>query len=65
MPTRLDKCLGGHAMLVVGYFEDSRHFIVRNSWGPSWGHDGHCYVPYHYLLEGDLAWDFWTVFRLT
>jgi len=65
MPTRLDKSLGGHAMLVVGYFEDSRHFIVRNSWGPSWGHDGHCYVPYHYLLEDDLAWDFWTVSRLT
>jgi C1A family cysteine protease len=65
IPTHLDKTLGGHAMLVVGYFEDSRHFIVRNSWGSSWGDRGYCYIPYHYLMEPDLAWDFWTVSRVT
>lgn len=64
-PTHLDKSLGGHAMLVVGYLEDSRHFIVRNSWGASWGDDGYCYIPYHYLMEPNLAWDFWTVSRVT
>lgn len=65
IPTRLDKRLGGHAMLVVGYFEDSRHFIVRNSWGSSWGDAGYCYMPYHYLLDPDLAWDFWTIAEVT
>lgn len=65
LPSHLDKRLGGHAMLVVGYFEDSRHFIARNSWGSSWGDRGYCYVPYHYLLDPDLAWDFWTVSKVT
>jgi C1A family cysteine protease len=65
IPTHLDPGLGGHAMLVVGYFEDSRHFIVRNSWGRAWGDGGYCYMPYHYLLDPDLAWDFWTVSKVT
>lgn len=56
-----EKCLGGHAMLVVGYLDDARHFIVRNSWGTSWGDQGYCYIPYQYLLDPDYAWDFWTV----
>lgn len=60
-----DPLLGGHAMLVVGYSEDSRHFIVRNSWGERWGDRGYCYVPYRYMLDPNLAWDLWTVRGLT
>ena len=65
VPNRLDPLLGGHAVLVVGYEEDSRHFIVRNSWGTGWGDRGYCYLPYHYMLNTDLAWDPWTVRRIT
>ncbi len=64
-PTRHDTSLGGHAMLAVGYLEDSRHFIARNSWGPLWGDQGYCYIPYHCFLDPDLAWDFWTVSKVT
>jgi len=32
---------GGHAVAVVGYQDD--YWIVRNSWGSSWGVDGHIY----------------------
>jgi C1A family cysteine protease len=63
--TGRDRYLGGHAMLVVGYSEDSRHFIVRNSYGPQWGDRGYGYFPYRYLLDPDLAWDLWTVRRLS
>jgi C1A family cysteine protease len=66
LPSRAHEThLGGHAMLVVGYLDDSRHFIVRNSWGPEWGHEGYCYIPYQYALDPDLAWDFWTVQKVT
>jgi C1A family cysteine protease len=64
-PSKTDKRLGGHAMVAVGYLDDSRHIIARNSWGTSWGDGGYCYVPYDYLLDPNLAWDFWTVTKAT
>lgn len=44
---------GLHAMLCVGYSEPDEVFIVRNSWGPGWGHNGYCYVPYSYIANSD------------
>ena len=41
----------GHAMLAVGYSDHDRVFIVRNSWGPKWGDQGYCYIPYEYVLD--------------
>lgn len=37
---------GGHAMLLVGYDSDQRTFLVRNSWGPGWGDQGYCTMPF-------------------
>ncbi len=65
LPGGREKTLGGHAMLLVGYMDDSRHFVVRNSWGLNWGDQGYCYVPYDYILNSELAWDFWTVAKVT
>jgi len=65
LPIWRDRFRGGHAMLAVGYMDDSQHFIVRNSWGAAWGYRGYCYVPYRYMLNPDLTWDMWTVRRLT
>jgi hypothetical protein len=42
---------GGHAMLAVGYSDQDRVFIVRNSWGEHWGENGYCYIPYDYLMN--------------
>lgn len=33
---------GRHAMLLVGYDLDEHAFLVRNSWGTSWGRGGYC-----------------------
>jgi len=63
MPGRHERHLGGHAMLVVGYDDTARQFIVRNSAGPRWGRRGYCVMPYAYLLNEQLAWDFWMVRR--
>lgn len=64
LPKRSERHLGGHAVLVVGYHERSRRFVVRNSWGPRWGLSGYFTVPFAYLENPDLAWDFWTVRRV-
>jgi len=42
---------GNHAMLAVGYSDKSKAFIVRNSWGQDWGHNGYCYIPYEYMTN--------------
>jgi C1A family cysteine protease len=39
---------GGHAVCLVGYRTDGR-FIVRNSWGTTWGDDGFGYVSPEYI----------------
>ncbi len=61
MPSASEPMLGGHAVLVVGYNEERRCFLCRNSWGLDWGMDGYFWMPYAYLLSPDLAGDFWTL----
>src|SRR5206468_11164307 len=37
---------GAHALLVVGYDEPGRYWIVKNSWGTGWGDQGFGKVSY-------------------
>lgn len=64
MPTKDEAVLGGHAVMAVGYDDQTRRFTVRNSWGELWGDLGYFYMPYDYLLNPDLAQDFWTFRRV-
>uniref|UniRef100_A0A6C0ECM7 Peptidase C1A papain C-terminal domain-containing protein n=1 Tax=viral metagenome TaxID=1070528 RepID=A0A6C0ECM7_9ZZZZ len=59
--TSTESLLGGHALLCVGYNDATGRFIVRNSWGTSWGDAGYCHIPYAYLTNASLAGDFWTI----
>ena len=43
-----DTVRGGHAICIVGYRTDGR-FIVRNSWGTSWGDQGFGYLKPSYI----------------
>ena len=61
MPSPSEAVLGGHAVCAVGYNDAQQRFIVRNSWGTGWGMEGYCTMPYTYLLDPNLASDFWTV----
>ena len=61
LPQPTEKVLGGHAVVAVGYDDDQQRFLVRNSWGTSFGQQGYCTMPYAYLTNHGLASDFWTV----
>jgi len=65
MPASGEKVLGGHCVCAVGYDDSTRTFIIRNSWGPGWGLKGYCTMPYEYLLNAQLASDFWTIRTVT
>ena len=45
---------GYHAMVVVGYSDDTKFFVVRNSWGERFGDKGYCYIPYSYISDPEL-----------
>jgi len=68
MPLPNESYLGGHAVCLVGYDDDKvmpdgskGAFLVRNSWGTSWGINGYFYMPYRYVGNPDLSWDFWVI----
>jgi hypothetical protein len=42
---------GRHAMLIVGY--TGNFFILKNSWGETWGDKGYGYVPKSVLADSD------------
>lgn len=61
VPSKNESMLGGHAVAAVGWDDSRQSFIVRNSWGASWGELGFFYLPYDYFLDDDLSDDFWVV----
>lgn len=65
MPLRVESLVGGHATLVVGYADQLKQWLVRNSWGTGWGIGGYFWMPYEYLENPGLANDFWTVSTVT
>ena len=61
---------GCHAVCLVGYDDDlvdssrpdvTGFFVVRNSWGESWGQKGHFFLPYTYLSHCFDSWKLSTV----
>jgi C1A family cysteine protease len=61
LPLKSETMLGGHAVLAVGYDDNTSRFKVRNSWGANWGQKGYFTIPYSYLIDSNLSDDFWTI----
>lgn len=45
---------GYHSMIICGYSDSLKVFIVRNSWGVDYGDNGYCYIPYSYIENNQL-----------
>lgn len=70
IPMPVDRFEGGHALCAMGYDDDRKALLFRNSWGTDWGMNGHAWLPYEYVrtsgplvveLGTPLWYDAWTV----
>jgi len=60
LPARDETVVGGHAIVIVGYNDETKYLKFANSWGASWGDHGFGYLPYDYISNPNLAADGWT-----
>jgi C1A family cysteine protease len=61
LPEKKEQIVGGHAIVIVGYDDETRRLKFVNSWGKKWGDHGFGYLPYDYAKK--YMSDAWT-FRL-
>jgi C1A family cysteine protease len=50
--------IGGHAILAVGVrinVDGKREFLIRNSWGPTFGLNGHCWFSEAYMTWNETS----------
>ncbi len=64
MPGHHEQSIGGHCVVIVGYDDSDKRFIVRNSWGADWGLAGYFTIPYAYLTNPRLSSDFWMASKI-
>ncbi|HOZ27180.1 MAG TPA: C1 family peptidase [Hyphomonadaceae bacterium] len=58
---KADGAPSGHAMLIVGYDDRARHWIVRNSHGEGFGEKGYLRLPYSVFDKHVWNEDVWAI----
>lgn len=66
MPTNSERAhdpvgIRRHAVMAVGYDDRRRRIVILNSWGSSWGDNGYFYMPYHFIMDRGMCFDFWKI----
>jgi C1A family cysteine protease len=61
IPLSSETFHGGHCVLVVGYDDKRKVFLVQNSWGTTWGNKGFFEMTYALMADPLYVWDAWTV----
>lgn len=64
LPTRVEQACAtpaGHAAVAVGYDDHREHVTVLNSWGEQWGDSGYFNMPYDFITDPNMCYDFWKI----
>ncbi|MDA8073044.1 MAG: C1 family peptidase [Actinomycetota bacterium] len=51
VPAKSDLDGAHHAVVVIGYDEQTAEMLIRNSWSETWGIDGTAWLPFAFLDE--------------
>lgn len=57
LPDDFGSYVGGHAVEICGFDDFEEYFLIKNSWGESWGAGGFFRLPYKHFEK--LVWDCW------
>lgn len=60
IPKAGERFEGGHAVILIGWDDAKKSFLVQNSWGTDWGQNGYFWMPYAYVVSTH-ADDFWCI----
>lgn len=44
--TKNSKKIGGHAVVIVGFDDAKKAWLIKNSWGEDWGERGYAWISY-------------------
>ncbi len=61
IPLPLGDMVGGHALLITGYNDETKMFKIQNSWGSDWGINGCCYMTYDHISNINFCFEFWVI----
>ena len=61
VPLASDEVLGGHAVVIISYSDETETFGILNSHGSDFADGGYFRLKYEYALNPDLAFEYYVV----